>query len=439
MRYGSLFSGVGGFDEGLDRAGWECAFQVELDPFCTRVLAERWPDVRRWNDVRRLTDEQLRETSGLIGSERGAAQLDLLVGGFPCQGASVAGKRLGLADDRTALFWEIIRIQQIVRAPWALLENVPGLRSVRFGHDFAICLAALKELWPVVGWRTFDSRFFHVAQRRERVFFVCGPTEAGVASVLFEPEGGGGHSTAGGEAGAGVTGPLGGGAYGTGRRDEDDPNRVLARCVASGSRYDGDTETFLIADTTQITSAKNYSNPKAGDTGHPLAEGAHPPLLVSGLLAKTNGGWRMGADEAAGGMLTVTHALSAEGHDAGEDGTGRGTPLVVRDERGRSADGTVSESAWPLHAAKGQSEQQSVQWGSLVRRLTPLECERLQHFPDGWTCLCQPLTAYATDPDAAALTCTCPDSPRYRALGNAVTVSVIEWLGRRLMAQVAPR
>lgn len=69
---------------------------------------------------------------------------------------------------------------------------------------------------------------------------------------------------------------------------------------------------------------------------------------------------------------------------------------------------------------------------NLVRRLTPLECERLQGFPDGWTCLCQPITAYADDPDTAALACRCPDGPRYPALGNAVTVTVAEWLGRRL-------
>lgn len=73
-----------------------------------------------------------------------------------------------------------------------------------------------------------------------------------------------------------------------------------------------------------------------------------------------------------------------------------------------------------------------IERGQTIRRLTPLECERLQGFPDGWTCLCTPLDAYATDPDAAALACRCPDSPRYRALGNAVTVNVITWLGQRL-------
>jgi DNA (cytosine-5)-methyltransferase 1 len=349
--------------------------------------------------VRRLTDEQLRETGGLIGSERGAAQLDLLVGGFPCQGASVAGKRLGLADDRTALFWEIIRVQKIVRAPWALLENVPGLRSVRFGHDFAICLAALKELWPVVGWRTFDSRFFHVAQRRERVFFVCGPTEAGVASVLFELEGGGGHPAAGDEAGTGLAGPLGGGAYGAGRRDEDDPNLVFAPLSAGshdashapGRRREDDVN-LVVANGLTGRYGKGTDSDASDTLIAPTLNGYHGRNQVEGAYAV------VGVSENQRAELRLTDVSRQITSGGGKPGQGYPAAMV----------------------------------GSLVRRLTPLECERLQNFPDGWTCLCQPLTAYAADPDAAALACTCPDSPRYRALGNAVTVSVIEWLGRRL-------
>ena len=84
------------------------------------------------------------------------------------------------------------------------------------------------------------------------------------------------------------------------------------------------------------------------------------------------------------------------------------------------------------YSGRQQIEQPYVSSANLVRRLTPLECERLQAFPDGWTCLCQPLEAYAADPEQAAWDCKCPDGPRYRALGNAVTVSVIEWIGRRL-------
>jgi DNA (cytosine-5)-methyltransferase 1 len=108
----------------------------------------------------------------------------------------------------------------------------------------------------------------------------------------------------------------------------------------------------------------------------------------------------------------VAHSLNAEGHDASEDGTGRGTPLVISptltspDTGGRRDKIPISPDL------------------SSVRRLTPIEAERLQGFPDGFTCLC------GAGPDWRA--CSCADSPRYRALGNAVTVDVVEWISRRL-------
>jgi DNA (cytosine-5)-methyltransferase 1 len=130
----------------------------------------------------------------------------------------------------------------------------------------------------------------------------------------------------------------------------------------------------------------------------------------------------------------VTHSLRGEGFDASEDGTGRGTPLVAIQESQSGMRYTGQQHA-TLDSHNGSRRHHGVQAGSLVRRLTPLECERLQALPPGWTCLCQPLAAYAADPDAAALACRCPDSPRYRALGNAVTTNVVFWLGERLLWQ----
>ena len=383
--------------------------------------------------------------------------IDLLVGGFPCQGASVAGKRRGLADDRTALFWEIIRVQKIINAPWALLENVPGLRSVTLGRDFETVLAALKECWPVVGWRTLDSRFFNIAQRRARVFFVCGPDEARVAQVLFEPEGGAGHPAAGRAAGARVAASLTAGAHRAGvndpgRRAEDDVNLVVETVPDILARYGKGTDSD-----------------------------ATDPMIVVGAL-----GGPAGADDndAQGNRLVVSpeafpevaHALSAEGADASEDGTGRGTPLVIQDVRGvrdkaqhglgLAKDGTMytldsvsqhavaftertrtdgqnveaqEELAYSLNnpGAGGRTQENRITQGMTVRRLTPTECARLQGFPDGWCCLCQPLEAWAADPEAAAERCACPDSPQYRAYGNAVTVNVVEWLGRRLLTAMS--
>lgn len=127
-----------------------------------------------------------------------------------------------------------------------------------------------------------------------------------------------------------------------------------------------------------------------------------------------------------------THALTSEGADASEDGSGRGTPMVLV-QNSRSEVREMKRHG----AVTGNSGAQQTHYasaGSTIRRFTPLECERLQGFPDGWTCLCLPLEAWAEAPAWAMERCKCPDGPRYRALGNAVTATVPRWLASRIAA-----
>ena len=442
----SLFAGIGGFDLGLERAGWSCAGQVELDRFCTRVLERRWPGVRRAGDVSTCFTAAM---SGLTGND-GGGRTDLLTGGFPCQDLSVAGKRAGLQGERSGLFWEIVRIQKILQAPWGLFENVPGLLSSHHGRDMWTVLHGLRECWPAVGWRILDSQHFGVPQRRRRLFFVCGPTEAGVAQILFELEGGTGHPEKGTEAGAGVAASvavginasglrgrqpgsaatfiansLTGGSHGAGvnepgRRAEDDVNLVMG--TLREHPWPGSNTDYCVSALLHLGSGGPNDNE---------AQGGH--LVVAPITATyAKGADRGGKDRGSlpAGHL-VTHPLKAEGHDASEDGTGRGVPLYYSHDRNQDRIyGTDGPS--PAHTANDSNRARNI-FHQGVRRLTPVECERLQGFPDGWTCLCQPLEAYAEHPDEAAVRCKCPDSPRYRALGNAVTVNVVEWLGNRLM------
>ena len=376
----SLFAGIGGFDFALEKAGWRGAGQVELDSFCQRVLTARWPGITRAADVRSSFTASMPR---IAGDDR-RSRVDLLVGGFPCQDFSVAGKRAGLTGYRGTLFWEIVRIAKAIQPPWGLFENVPGLLSSHRGRDFWAVLQGLRECWPAVGWRILDSRHFGVLQRRRRVFFVCGPSEAAVASVLFEPEGGGGDSPAGREAGARVAASLTGGSHRPGvsypgRRKEEDENLIFATLNSGGNEGGFRTEPgeHLVVD--PLTSKPYADN-----------EAQHRRLVVGPLRSNPYNN-----SDPTMEVQQLVHGLPSEGADASE-----GYPAA--------------------------------RIGAVVRRLTPMECERLQAFPDGWTCLCQPLDAYAADPEQAAWNCTCPDGPRYRALGNAVTVSVIEWIGRRL-------
>jgi len=181
----SLFAGVGGFDLGLERAGWRCLAQVEIDKHARKVLDQRWPDVPKHGDV----------TTYTYG---GAEDVDAVVGGFPCQDVSVAGRRAGLAGARSGLFWHALRIVEEVRPRWVVLENVPGLLNSHQGRDFAVVLGALADAgFPHVEWRVLDSQFFGVPQRRRRVFIVGRARVPAALPVLVEPEGRGGNPGAG--------------------------------------------------------------------------------------------------------------------------------------------------------------------------------------------------------------------------------------------------
>jgi DNA (cytosine-5)-methyltransferase 1 len=172
LTVGSLFSGIGGFDLGFERAGMDVRWQCEIDKTAREVLRRHWPDATVYEDVRN------------VGS--GAAAVDVVCGGFPCQDVSVAGRRAGLAGERSGLWFEFHRILAEVTPEWVVIENVPGLLSSNAGRDFATILRGLVELRYGVVWRVLDSQHFGVPQRRRRVFIVGHLGDGRAAEVLFE-------------------------------------------------------------------------------------------------------------------------------------------------------------------------------------------------------------------------------------------------------------
>ena len=161
----SLFAGVGGFDLALERNGVEVVAAVEIDPNARGVLRHRFPKTTLFNDVCEVTGEQL------INAGFNPAD-GVIVGGFPCQDLSVAGKRAGLDGARSGLFWEIVRLLDETKASKFILENVPGLLSSQSGSDMATVIAALDDLGYSLAWRVLDAQHFGVPQRRRRVFIV---------------------------------------------------------------------------------------------------------------------------------------------------------------------------------------------------------------------------------------------------------------------------
>jgi len=153
LTFGSLFSGIGGLDLGLERAGMQCRWQVEIDPYCRKVLEKHWPEVPRFGDIKGITE---------------LPAVDLICGGFPCQPVSVAGKRLRQADDRW-LWPEFARVIRMVRPRYVLVENVPGLLAGGMGD----VLGDLAALGYDAEWGVLSAADMGAPHLRKRVFVVA--------------------------------------------------------------------------------------------------------------------------------------------------------------------------------------------------------------------------------------------------------------------------
>jgi DNA (cytosine-5)-methyltransferase 1 len=374
MRFGSVCSGIEAASTAWHPLGWKAAFFSEIEPFPCALLAHRYDDVPNHGDMTNFKDWP-------------DHAIDLLCGGAPCQSFSNAGLRAGLDDPRGQLMLTFGAIAARYRPRWLVWENVPGVLSSNGGRDFGAFLGLLGFLGYGFAYRVLDAQFVRVdgygravPQRRNRVFVVgCLGDWRSAAAVLLERESLRGDSAPRRSSGSRITacldaGPDIGGdgsrvsrlvthddtvaaslTSAMGRRggqpDGGDtrghllayggnntrgPVSVSSALSAHGGsgRMDFESETFIAFDTTQITSASNYSNPKAGDPCHPLAAGAHAPAI----------------------------AFDARQSDVIQYG----------------------EKTGPIDTC---GFTMGVHQAAAVRRLTPRECERLMGFPDDYTAI----------------------------------------------------
>ena len=332
MKAVSLFAGVGGFDLALMREGVDVVASVEIDRRARAVLRKQFPKTQLLEDISDVTGKQLFK----FGFEPGG----VIVGGFPCQDLSVAGKRAGLAGSRSGLFWEICRLLDETKAQYVILENVAGLLSSNDGRDMETVVAALVERGYGIAYRVLDSQYFGVPQRRRRVFIV---------------------------------GSLG--------DDGRTPAEILA--IAEGSeRYSGSRKQTRedLASTTTTSAREDYAgNFELWD---------FPNRSISPCLNSRR----------AGDTLTYSKARRAQNADDYETWEeGRVAPTLNVFENTNDTRATIM-----------------IRDETTIRRITPIECERLQGFPDDWT------KGHS-------------DSQRYKQMGNAVTVPVAQWIIRRLL------
>jgi DNA (cytosine-5)-methyltransferase 1 len=168
VTYGSLFSGIGGIDLGLDRAGMECRWQVEINQFCLDVLEKHWPDVPRYRDIRTISGDSL-------------PRVDLICGGFPCQPISLAGRRKGSADDRW-LWPDFLRILQEHKPEYVFIENVRGLIS----NGMVSIVEGLSSLGYDSEWHCIPASSVGAPHKRERIFILAYPNGKW-REAIFQP------------------------------------------------------------------------------------------------------------------------------------------------------------------------------------------------------------------------------------------------------------
>ena len=163
MTFGSLFAGIGGLDLGLERAGMECLWQVEINDYATQVLERHWPGVRRHRDVRTFPPA-------------GDWSVDLICGGFPCQDISYAGTGSGLQGSRSGLFYEAIRVVRLLEPQYVLLENVSALLTRGLGD----VLGTLAEIGYDAEWHCIPASSIGAPHRRDRIFIMADSDREGL-------------------------------------------------------------------------------------------------------------------------------------------------------------------------------------------------------------------------------------------------------------------
>ena len=460
MRYLSVCSGMEAASVAWHPLGWQPVGFSEIEPFPCAILKHRFPNTPNHGS---LTEHHTWPI------EQGA--VDLLVGGTPCQSFSVAGLRKGLADPRGNLALTFLALADRLKPRWIVWENVPGVLSSGGGRDFGSFLGALVELGYGFAYRVLDAQHFGVPQRRRRVFVVaCLGDWRAPAEVLSLREGLRGYLEAGGkkrkspaaDAGSGVEAGVecatgkrthaltasqkGATEDGTGRgtpividraafnqgvNAQYEPHiaesEVMDSLVARGPHAVGQPLPHIVQASElrlrgQITEQKTVptllANTKSGDND-PLA--VHAITFQPGNLRREAG---------AEPSTTTTTTLKAS---AGDQTPHVAYPVVPLDgmnllsrlgKCGEEHSMQNFQDGDPAFTLRKGGVQHGVLTPMAVRRLTPVECERLQGFPDNWSRI-----PWKGKPEE-----DCPDGPRYKACGNSMAVPVMRWIGERIAA-----
>ena len=426
MRYGSLCSGIEAASVAWEPLDWQPAWFAEIEPFPCAVLSHHWPHVPNHGDMTQLVGKIL---NGSVEAP------DVLVGGTPCQAFSVAGLRGSLDDERGNLTLVLIRILDAIdfirarngQPPCILVwENVPGVLNTK-DNAFGCFLGGLAgeslplepagQKWTNAGavfgpareiaWRILDAQYFGVPQRRRRVFVIASAGCLRPAEILFERQSQAGHPAAGAEAGQN---PAAAAPAGSHWDDPANPHPTLNQSGCGGIIGQSNQEIFSQRGGGLIpVRMRSFGDYIQDDTASTVKARDHKDatdlIVVHGRQDPCTSDQAFTLDRQHNGN---TNVVCIHGNTIGRQlhNSGSGTGAIQ--------DGT----SYTLTA----TDSHAVSDGLQVRRLTPTECERLQGFPDNHTQI----------PWRGKPAADCPDSPRYKAIGNSMAVPVMRWIGRKI-------
>lgn len=391
--YGSICSGIEAATvawKGLGKPLWFS----EIDPFPCAVLAYHYPDVPNFGDMTMLAEKILKQE---------IPAPDVLVGGTPCQAFSVAGLRNSLDDDRGNLTLQLIHILEAIdyvrykneQPPCVLVwENVPGVLSTKdnaFGHLLAGLVQECEPLQPTgrkwtnagyvhsartIVWRILNAQYFGLAQRRKRVFLVASARKRSVAEILIEQKGMRGDFKTSGSSKENLT-------------------------TFAESRFGTSRESLIV-------------------------HGTQDPIIstdIAHCLGRNNGGenvlFEIKGQESVRLHENITPTLKARMGTGGNN-----VPCIVLNDQGGQSINIENDCISPTLRSEAHGNLPIITTPYTIRKITPTECERLQGFPDNYT---QILWRNKSTED-------CPDSSRYKAIGNSMAVPVMRWIGQRLTA-----
>lgn len=471
--YGSVCSGIEAASVAWEPLGWTPAWFSEFDAFPSAVLQHHWPHVPNHGDMTLLADKVRR---------REVSAPDVLVGGTPCQSFSVAGLRGSMTDARgqlTLAYCDLlnaideVRCDDGQREATCVWENVPGVLSTK-DNAFGCLLAALAgddepclpgpapdrpratrwynydkstgthyPKWPLSGWvygprrsvawRVLDAQYFGVAQRRRRVFVVASAADGfDPAAVLFESEGVRRDTPPSREAGQSTTYDVAPGLTASGRGVErrgesrgQDP--VVAVPILEPGARTGKSTTDKRAGSGIGAQGDPMYTLQAGKQhgvgcwwdGGQISQTLDAVLHKGQTMPEKNRFPAVLQATSVTGDVTHTLNTASNGKGCSEDGTGRGVPTIAFHHNAQAAQLPTDTRDTSISDSLTTSQQAAVASEMAVRRLTPVECERLQGFPDNHTNV-----PYRGKPAS--------DGPRYKAIGNSMAVPVMHWIGQRI-------